>query len=487
MPNFEYDLVVIGGGAAGLTAAGFGALMGAKTALIEAERLGGDCTWTGCIPSKTLLKAAKVAHQIRTADRYGLNPGTPEFDFSKLLEHIHKVQEGIYEHADAPPNMQRLGVEVISGSARFLDSRTVETGSRKLSARFVVIATGSRAAVPKIPGLAAGDYITNETVFSLSRQPRKLAVLGGGPIGIEMAQAFQRLGSEVTVINKEAQILPRDDRELTALLQSSLEQEGVQFVPKSQLTKVQRSGEVLNLQLSTEGSPPSTLQADTLFVATGRDVHTTGLNLEAARVEHSASGIPVNRRCQTNVKHIYACGDVAVPPSGKLQFTHMAEHMAKVAINNAILHLPVTLDERNVPWCTFTDPELAHVGWGTHELDKRRLSYETYRLPFARIDRAVTEGETGGMIKVFANKRGKIYGASLLGAHAGELAGEYSLAIRNGISLKAIASTVHAYPTLALGNRMAADQWLMRKRTPGRVRWIQRIFGYRGPVVDSPE
>ncbi len=496
MPRFDYDLIVIGGGAAGLTASGFGALMGAKTALIEAQRLGGDCTWTGCIPSKTMLKAARVAHQIRTAERYGLKPciqarTSEDFDFSALLDHVHKVQQDVYDKADAPPNMERLGVEVISGSARFFDPHCVEIeskiGSSKLSARFIVIATGSRAAVPTIPGLSPGDYITNETIFSLSRQPRKLAVLGAGPIGIEMAQAFRRLGSEVTVINKDDRILQRDDAEQTALLQTLLEDEGVHFVQKSRLTGVQRSGETLDLHVSHDGGTVSITEADTLLIAAGREAQTANLDLQAAGIQHDKAGIPVNRRCQTNVKHIYACGDVAVPPSGKLQFTHMAEHMAKIAINNAILHLPATLDERHVPWCTFTDPELAQVGWGVHDLDERGIRYQTYKLPFAKIDRAVTEGEAQGMIKVFANRRGKIYGASILGVHAGEMAGEYALAIRNGISMKAISATMHAYPTLALGNRAAADQWIMGKRTPARVRWIKRIFGYRGRVVESPE
>lgn len=487
MPRFDYDLIVIGAGAAGLTASGFGALMGAKTALIEAERLGGDCTWTGCIPSKTMLKAARVAHQIRTAERFGLKPGSPDFDFSALMDHVHKVQQDVYQHADAPPNMERLGVEVLAGSARFLDAHTVEIGSRRLSGRFIVIASGSRASVPPIAGLAAADYITNETIFSRSKQPRKLAVLGAGPIGIEMAQAFRRLGSEVTVINKGNRILQRDDAELAALLETQLEEEGVQFTRKSRLTKVKRSGETLELELSNEAGTVSTLAADTLLIAAGREPRTADLNLDAAGVQHDDSGIPINRRCQTNVKHLYACGDVAVPPAGKLQFTHMAEHMAKVAIKNAILHLPARLEERQVPWCTFTDPELAHAGWGAHDLDRRGLPYQTYRLPFAKIDRAATDGETQGLIKVFANTRGKIYGVSILGAQAGELAGEYGLAIRNGLTLKAISSTIHAYPTLVLGNRLAADQWLMGKRTPGRVRWIQRLFGYRGRVVESPE
>ena len=486
MPQFDYDLIVIGGGAAGLTASGFGALMGAKTALIEAERLGGDCTWTGCIPSKTLLKAARVAHQIRTAERYGLKPGVPDFDFGALLDHVHKVQQAVYEEADAPPNMEGLGVEVVSGSAHFLDPHTIEIGSRQLSARFIVIATGSRAAVPAIPGLAPGDFVTNETIFSLSRQPRKLAVLGAGPAGIELAQAFRRLGSEVTVINKDDRILQRDDAEQTALLQTLLEHEGVHFVRKSRLVGVQRFGERLELRVSHEGDTVSIIEADTLLIAAGREAQTANLNLPVAGVQYDNSGIPINRRCQTNVKHIYACGDVAVPPSGKLQFTHMAEHMAKVAINNAILHFPAALDERTIPWCTFTDPELAHAGWGQHDLDKRGIRYQTYQLPFTKIDRAVTEGEAAGMIKVFASRGGRIYGVSILGLHAGEMASEYALAIRNGISMQAISATMHAYPTLALGNRALADQWLMRKRTPARVRWIQRIFGYRGRVVESP-
>lgn len=476
----QYDLIVIGGGAAGLTASGFGALMGAKTALIESNKLGGDCTWTGCIPSKTLLKASRVAHQIRTANRFGLKPLEPQFDFGEVLKHVHQIQQRVYEDADAPPNMERFGVEIISGRARFLDPHTIEVTGQRLSARFFVIAAGSRAAVPDIPGLLPDDYVTNETVFSLKTQPPRLVVLGGGPVGIELAQAFRRLGSEVTVVQQNERILPRDDRELSALLQGMLEAEGVPILMKAKLNSVKRNGPTLQLQVVRDGQNVM-LDADKLLIAAGRQALTADLNLDAAGVKHEKSGIPVNPRCQTNVRHIYACGDI----TGTLQFTHMAEHMAKVAVQNAILHLPARVDKKHVPWCTFTDPELAHVGWGEKELEQRGLSYETYRVPFTKIDRAVTEGESAGLLKVFAKRKsGKVYGVSILGINAGEMASEYALAMRNGIKLKAIANTVHAYPTLSLGNRRAADDWMLQKRTPKLVRWVQRIFLYRGWIVD---
>lgn len=479
MPRYDYDLIVIGGGAAGLTASGFGALMGAKTALIEADKLGGDCTWTGCIPSKTLLKTARIAHHMRTADRYGLQAFEPRFEFSAILDRVHKVQQQVYQDSDAPPNMERLGVEVLSAHARFVDPHTVEIPGKRLSSRFFVIAAGSRAAVPSIPGLTPADYVTNETIFSLREQPRRLVVLGGGPVGIEMAQAFRRLGSEVTVVQQNERILPRDDRELSLMLQGILESEGVQIRTKSEVKSVKRERETVQLELNSDGSP-ATLVADKLLIAAGREALTSGLNLEAAGVRYQKWGININRRCQTNVGHIYACGDI----TGKLQFTHMAEHMAKVAIKNAILHLPAKVDEMGIPWCTFTDPELAHVGWSETDLEQRGLAYETYRVPFAKIDRAVTEGETAGMLKMFAApKSGRVFGVGILGVNAGEIAAEYSLAIRNRIKLGAIADTIHAYPTLALGNRRAADDWLLQKRTPRLIRWIQKIFVYRGAIV----
>ena len=490
--RYDFDMVVIGGGAAGLTAAGLSASLGAKTALLEARRLGGECTWTGCVPSKTLLKAAKVVHTMRTADRYGLAPCTPTIDFAKVMEHVHATQARIYSEADAPPIYESMGVQVIAAEARFLDPRrleiTDEQGTRSMvSSRYFVIATGSLPHIPPVEGLSTIRYLTNETIFSLSDLPERLVVVGAGPVGIEMAQAFRRFGSEVTVVDFENSILIRDDRELTRQLQQHLVSEGIQFVLARTVGKVEPADAGVKVTAnSVSGSPTLAVTGDAVLFSSGRRPNTRQLRLEAAGVESNKTGILVDKQCRTSRKNIFACGDV----TGRYQFTHMAEHMAKVAVSKALLGLPVSLDLQHVPWCTYTDPELAHVGGSEDELTRRGIQYEVYRFPFSKIDRAIIDNETTGLIKVLARSfTGKIYGVSILGANAGEMIGEYALAMRNGVTLRRIADTIHPYPTYGLGNRRAADQWYVRKLSPTLVRWLQRVFGYRGrlPDVADPE
>lgn len=478
----DFDLVAIGGGAAGLSASTISALLGAKTALIESEKLGGDCTWYGCVPSKTLLKAAKIAHQIRTADRYGVSASGPQVDFAKVMEHVHSVQKHIYDDADAPPNLERLGIEVISASAKFVDAHTLELSesgrTRRITSRYFVIATGSKPDVPAIGGVDSTPWLTNETIFSLSALPKKLLIVGSGPVGVEMAQAFHRLGSEVVVMGSGDRILPRDDAELSSLLQQALAAEGIEFVLNSKVSRVQ----LVDRRITATMNSGHQIDGDALLFSTGRRANCDALDLPAAGVDFTNKGVTIDKHCRTSTGHIYACGDV----TGKHQFTHMAEHMGKVAVGNAILHLPYSIDERGVTWCTFTDPELAHVGASEQQLNERKVRYEVYRFPFSKIDRAITEGETTGCIKVLARSlTGKVYGATICGANAGEMIGEYALAIRNGVSLSKISDTVHPYPTYALGNRRAADQWYIRKQTPRVVGWIQRIFGYRGSLPSA--
>ncbi len=368
----DYDMIVIGGGAAGLTAAGMAAVFGAKTALIEARKLGGDCTWHGCIPSKSLVRAAKVAHEMRNAERYGLTAARVEHDFSKVMARVHSIREHVYKEADAPPNFEKLGVEVIEGRARFLDPHAIEVGwngaVRKLSSRRFIVATGSSPRIPAFRGLEAAPVVNNETVFELDRLPRRLLVLGAGPIGIEMAQAFRRLGSDVTVINTSSGILKRDDPELTAILLESLQREGIRFLFGTELVRFEggaaytKSGE--------------RLETDTILAAVGRKPNLDSLNLKAAGVWTNDKGVIVDSRCRSSAKHIYACGDVA----GRYLFTHFAEHMAKVAITNAILHVPARLDERHITWSTFSDPELAHVGRSEQELKRDNVKYSVLQL-----------------------------------------------------------------------------------------------------------
>jgi pyruvate/2-oxoglutarate dehydrogenase complex dihydrolipoamide dehydrogenase (E3) component len=474
----EYDMAVIGGGAAGLTAAGMSALLGAKTALIEEHRLGGDCTWVGCVPSKTLLSASKAAHRMKTADRFGLVPIQPQFDFSNVMAHVRSVRQNVYNDADAPPHLEKLGVEVILGTARFCDPHTIEIRessgvSRRLTSRFFIIATGSR---PRTPNFAESP-MTNETIFELDSQPKRLLVMGAGPVGIEMAQAFQRLGSEVTIITPGNRILPRDDLEQADQLRQRLSREGVGFLFGLKVVALERRGTSLTSKLE-DGR---TLSCDAALAAIGREPATRGLQLENAGVRFGEKGIDVDRRCRTTQRHIYATGDV----TGKYQFTHMGEHMSRVAVTNAILRWPKTLDEKHVVWATFTEPELAHLGASEFQLRERGEKYEVFRFPFAKLDRAITESETDGEVKVFAGGRGKILGVSILGANAGEMISEYALAMRQNLGLSQIADTIHPYPTYMLGNRRTADQFVARQLDSPLLALLGRLLRYRGQRAGS--
>jgi pyruvate/2-oxoglutarate dehydrogenase complex dihydrolipoamide dehydrogenase (E3) component len=486
----DFDMLVIGGGAAGLTAAGISASLGAKTALIEESRLGGDCTWTGCVPSKALLKAAGIANSIRTADRYGLKASEPQFDFSTVMDRVHELQTSVYEEADAPPVYQKMGIEVIEGKAQFISPKQVQVlgvggGRRHFTSRFFVIATGGRPVLPLVDGIEETPYLTSETIFTTSKLPAKMIVLGAGPVGVEMAQAFRRLGSEVVMVGRRSHILPRDDAELTDLLREHLAGEGIRFLLRSSVEKTEYDGTTIRATFLRDSSlAPETVEGDALLVAAGRQPNIHGLTLEAAGVQAGRAGITVDRHCRTSAENIYACGDA----TGLYQFTHMSEHMAKVAVTNALLRFKMSIDTVNVPWCTYTDPELAHVGATEIELRKRKQRCAVYRFPFSKIDRAVTDRETTGMVKVFARKfDGKIYGASILGAHAGDMIGEFALAMRNKVTLRNMADTIHPYPTYALGNRRAADQWYVRKQSRMFVRLLRLIFRYHGQLPDTSD
>ncbi|MCI0485242.1 MAG: FAD-dependent oxidoreductase [Blastocatellia bacterium] len=488
--KYDFDMIVIGGGAAGLTASGMSASFGAKTALVEAKRLGGDCTWYGCVPSKTLLKAAKVAHLFRSAAKYGLQNQQPEFDFARVMEHVHRTQEHIYRDADAPENFENLGVKVIAARAHFLDKHTVQityVGGKtsQVTSRYFIIATGSSPIVPPIEGVSETNYLTNESIFSITELPKRLIVVGSGPIGTEMSQAFRRFGSDVVVIDVADKILPKDDPELTDILKEYLKSEGLQYIFKSKVIKLESGNGSLNVTIESQATSQKIgIEGDAILLSVGRKPNIEGLDLEAAGVAYDKRGIVVDDHCRTSMKNIYACGDVA----GRFQFTHFAEHMAKIAVSNALLHFPMSLDSKHITWCTYTDPELAHVGMTEEELKEKGISYEVYRFPFSRIDRAITENETTGWIKVFAKKvSGKIYGVNILGASAGEMIGEYALAMRNGISLKKIADTIHPYPTYVLGNRRAADQWYVRKQSRAFVWMLQKLFGYHGSLPDTSD
>jgi pyruvate/2-oxoglutarate dehydrogenase complex dihydrolipoamide dehydrogenase (E3) component len=470
----QYDLVVIGGGAAGLTASGVGISLGAKTMMIEKDRLGGDCTWYGCVPSKIMLSQAKKAHL----------SGKPA-DFNTIKDKLDTIRQDIYQEADHPDKFRKMGIDVEKGRAKFIDKNRLELTNgngllREVTARFIIIATGSRAFVPPVPGIGETPYLTNKTLFSLEKLPKSMVIVGAGPIGTEMAQAFQRLGTKVTVVDMLDTILSKDEPELTALLKEKLEDEGVTYHLGAGVKSVSGSSDKITVTIEKNGETEQ-IGAEKLLMATGRNANFHTLNLEAADVKYERNGITINEKCQTSQKNIYAIGDV----TGRYQFTHMSEHMAKIAVSNALLKLPMKIDRKHVPWCTYTSPEMAHTGATKKQLDETGISYEVYKFPYNMIDRAITDEETTGWIWIYAKKwSGKILGADILGAHAGEMISHYAMAMKNGVTLKNIADTIYPYPSYGLGARRAADQWYIRTQSVTLVKWIKRIFGYRGPLPD---
>jgi pyruvate/2-oxoglutarate dehydrogenase complex dihydrolipoamide dehydrogenase (E3) component len=480
-----YDVLVIGGGAAGLTAAGIAANFGAKTMMVERDRLGGDCTWTGCVPSKTLIKAASVLHNAAESKKYGLDIDLGEIDASKIMKHVDKVRREVYEDADKPEIFEAMGIDVEAGEASFLDRHRVKIVNgkgleREISAKYIFICSGARAFVPPIEGIEDVDVLTNESMFEINNLPDKLLIVGAGPIGTEMAQSFNRLGSEVHVLDMARRIQINDDEELAGMLLESLKSEGIHYNLGVGVNKIEKTEKGVRVYYK-KGENQSSIEANSVLMATGRRANISSLNLEAAGIKTWKGGVEVDEKCRTNISNIYAIGDV----TGRFQFTHMCEHMAKIAATNALIKVPMKIDVKHVPWVTYTDPELGHVGATEKQLNERGVSYEVYRFPFSKIDRAITDGQTTGLIKVFAKKwNGKILGASILGAHAGEMISQYALAMKNGVTLRNFADTIHPYPTYGLGARRAADQWYIKNQSAGLVKWIQRIFGYRGDIPD---
>lgn len=480
----DYDVVVLGAGAAGLAASGIAASFGAKTLLVEHDRLGGDCTWTGCIPSKTLLQAARVAHVARDAHRWGLQCGEPEVDFHAVMQRVHAVRQQIYDDADRPEHMERLGIHVAEAHAEFLDPHTLhltrgDARKEELRARKILIATGSRPTLPPIEGLEGSGYLTNETLFELDTQPRRLLVLGGGPIGIEMAQAFTRLGTETHVFDIADRILGRDDPETAGIVQEALKREGVQLHLGTKIDKVARTKQGFELRSDTQQA----FRGDQLLVAVGRNPDVASLHLDRAGLPPRGP-LEVDLRCRTGMRHIFAAGDVTAYP----KLTHMAEHMAKIATTNALFPFGPKLEPSHLSWCTYTDPELAHVGATQAQLEQTGTRFEVHRFPYAKADRAITDGRTDGLIKVCASPlRGRVLGVSIAGAHAGELIASWAIALRSGIALRHISDTIHPYPTYALANRRAADAWYLARRPMWLLRWLHRLLGLRGRISDTTD
>jgi len=467
----NYDIVVIGGGAAGLTVATGSVKFGLKVALIEKEKLGGDCLYYGCVPSKTLIHSAKVASLIRRAREFGLNETPLSFDFANVIGHVWDAIHKIGKHDD-PERFREMGVHVIFGEPRFVSPHEIEVAGRKIKSKKFVISTGSRSLTPSIEGLGETGFISHVEVFHLKTLPQSLIVIGAGPIGMEMCQAFARFGSDVTVIEMMDRILPIEDEDISNALEEYLAKEGIRFFTGTKAKRLfAENGK--KVVLAERNGEELVLRADEILVAVGRTPNIEGLNLEAAGVEYNRKGIVVNDRLQTTAKNIWACGDVV----GHYLFTHMAEYQAGIVLRSALLKLPVKVDYSVVPWTTFTDPEVAHVGITEADAKKKGIKHNVYKHHYSNVDRAVTEVESIGFIKIITTGwKGKIIGAHIIGPNAGELIPELVIAIKNGLTVKDISSTIHVYPTLALGTRQTADLFFRGKFESSQ--WLQKFIKF---------
>jgi pyruvate/2-oxoglutarate dehydrogenase complex dihydrolipoamide dehydrogenase (E3) component len=462
-----YDLAIIGAGSGGLSVAAAAAQFGQNVILFEKGKMGGDCLNYGCVPSKALIAAAKQAHVFRTSGPYGISAAEPKVDFKKVHAHIRKVIAAI-EPNDSAARFEKLGVKVVLSAAKFRDAKTVESKDGIFSAKRFVIATGSRPAVPAIPGLETVPYFTNETIFENSVLPKHLIIIGGGAIGMELAQAYRRLGSQVTVI-EAFEPLAKDDPELTAIVVESLRRDGVKILAHTAVQKISKSKSGIVIETAGHGK----ITGSHLLVATGRAANVDGLNLEAAGVVYTAKGVTVDKGLRSSQKHIYAIGDVA----GGLQFTHVANYHAGLVIRNALFQLPVTNRTDIIPHVTFTDPELAHVGFTEAEARKEfGASITVVRWPFHDNDRAQAEGKTAGLIKTIIGKRGKILGVGIVGANAGELIQPWILAMTEGLKIRSIAGMVAPYPTLGEINRRVAVNYFSGLASNSWVRRVIRLL-----------
>ncbi len=470
----KYDIAIIGGGAAGLSVAAGAVQLGARTALVNRGPLGGDCLHHGCVPSKSLIHSAKLVHMSGEAKSLGLEAQIRPVNMATVMASVRQVISRIEPH-DSPERFRSLGTEVIFGEGRFTSPNRFEVEERIIQARKFVIATGSRPKIPPVEGLVDTPFLTNESLFSLDEQPPHLLILGSGPIGCEMAQAFRRLGSRVTVFSSSPRVLPREDEDLSEVIRKTFIDEGIELFLGIQVLRTARHAQGVAVWLETPQGA-TRLTGSHLLVAAGRHPNLDNLGLDQANVMLENGHLVLDRRLRTTHPDIYACGDVA----GPFLFTHMAEHQANVVLKNALFHWPAKVETKAVPWCTFTDPELARVGLSETEAQSKKIRHEVFRFDFRDIDRAQTIRNPRGFAKIVATPGGRILGAAIVGPEAGELIHEYILAVRARLKLSDISNTIHIYPTLAQINRKVADMRLKAALTPFRKKMLKRLFGLRG-------
>ncbi|MCA9052324.1 MAG: mercuric reductase [Planctomycetaceae bacterium] len=471
-PADRYDLVVIGGGTAGLVAAAGAAGVGAKVALVEKQLLGGDCLNTGCVPSKALLAAARTVAEVRRAGDFGVHvPEGVRVDFPAVMERMRRLRAKIGHH-DSAERFRSLGIDVFLGAAEFVESgNAVRVGDSRLSFRKAVLCTGARAAIPPIPGLAESGGLTNETLFSLTELPRRLVVIGGGPIGCEMAQAFARFGAQVTLYEASSRLLPRDDPDASLAVMHALRQDGVNLCCDATVQHVAtRSAE--KVVVARVAGAERTDECDAILVAAGRAPNVEGLNLAEAGVEVGRNGVQVDDCLRTTNRRIFASGDVCYPA----RFTHAADFLSRIVVRNALFFGRQKASRLLIPWCTYTSPEVAHVGLLPEQAEQQGLQISTFTLDLSDVDRAVLEGESEGFVKVHVRKGSdRIVGATIVAAHAGDLISEIAVAIKNGVGLTGIGNTIHPYPTQAEAIRKLGDQYNRTRLTPF-TRWVLKTI-----------
>jgi len=474
-PTPRYNLVVIGAGTAGLVTAAGAAGLGAKVALLEKSLMGGDCLNVGCVPSKAVIRSGRAVFDAREAGPFGVRVGKSEVDFAAVMERMRKLRADL-SPTDSAQRFTKLGVDVFLGEARFTSPDTVEVAGQTLRFKRAVIATGARAMAPPVPGLAEAGYLTNETVFNLTQCPPRLAVIGGGPIGCELAQAFQRLGSQVNLLHKNAHLLDREDMEAAAIVQNAFVREGIALHLDARIIRVERNGADKIIWYELQGKEQR-VAVDEILIGTGRAPNVEGLNLEAVGVQYDLrKGVVVNDCLQTTNPRIYAAGDVCLDR----KFTHAADFTARIVIQNALFLGRKKLSALTMPWCTYTDPEIAHVGLYEHEARERALEVDTYVREFKDVDRARLDGEEDGFVKFHVKKgRDEILGATIVARHAGEMISEISVAIAARIGLGKLASVIHPYPTQAEALRQCGDAYNRTRLTPAVKKWMGRWLAWQ--------
>jgi pyruvate/2-oxoglutarate dehydrogenase complex dihydrolipoamide dehydrogenase (E3) component len=473
-PAPRYNLVVIGGGTAGLVSAVGAAGLGARVALVEKHFMGGDCLNVGCVPSKAIIRAARAIASVREAADYGaIVPPGATADFGKVMERMRRLRADISPH-DSAKRFSELGVDIFLGAGKFTGPDSIEVGGQDLRFSKAVIATGARAAAPPIPGLKDVPYLTNETLFSLTELPKRLGIIGAGPIGCEMAQSFARFGSEVYLIEAVHGILPREDRDAAEIVLETMKGDGVKLLCCGKNLKLAKDPDGVRLQVESHGEGYDQL-VDQLLVAVGRAPNVEGLGLETVGVEFDKKGVKVNDCLQTTNPRIYACGDICSP----YQFTHAADFMARIVIQNALFKGRAKASSLIIPWATYTSPEIAHVGLYEKEAKTQGIEVDTFTQEMSTVDRAILDGETDGLVRIHVRKgTDEIVGATVVATHAGDMIGELTLAMKGKLGLKTIGGTIHPYPTQAEAIRKTGDLYNRTRLTPFVKKLMQRWLAW---------